>query len=263
MSVAAMEVAVEIAHEAGARLARAFVSGVAVEAKGRFDVVTSVDRDVEAGIVRALGKAFPGHAIVAEEGGMQAGATGWRWYVDPLDGTKNFARGNPAFAVSLALEREGELLIGVVLAPLTGELFAAEHGAGATRNDEAIRVSAAGQLEECLVATGFPSASRHRHLTLDPLAKVSLTTQGLRRSGSSALDLCHVGCGRVDAFWDIGLQPWDVAAGVAIVREAGGRCSHLDGGRFAVDGPDLLAAGVGIHGAFVRLFSTQPPAVGF
>src|SRR5262249_35172929 len=160
----------------------------------------------------------------------------YRWYVDPLDGTKNFARGYPAFSVTLALEQHGELVVGVVFDPLRRELFAAERGSGAFCNDRRIRVSDAVRLDQCLVATGFPSARGHGCSDGRLLTELSLATQGLRRTGSSALDLAYVASARLDAFWDIGLKPWDVAAGALLVSESGGRCSDLRGQRMTLGG---------------------------
>ena len=250
-----LQTAVDIAREAGALLADYFAKGVDSEAKGYFDLVTEADRASEALILGRIRSEFPAHSVVAEESGCHAGSSAYRWYVDPLDGTKNFARGYPAFSLSLGLEREGELVLGVVFDPIRQEMFSAERGAGAFRNDRRIHVSRVDRLEQCLVTTGFPSAKRHRQSNLQLFCQVSMTTQGLRRTGSSALDLSYVACGRLDAFWDIGLGSWDVAAGLVLVSEAGGRCSDLRGGRFTMAAPDLLADNSLVHDSFVRMFS--------
>lgn len=251
-----LRAAVDIARESGALLVDAFGKGVRSEAKDDFDLVTEADRASEDIILRRLLSAFPSHTVIAEESGVRGGSSpAYRWHVDPLDGTKNFVRGYPAFALSLALECAGELVLGVVFDPVRQELFSAERGAGAFCNDERIQVSRVAQLEQCLVTTGFPSAKRHRHLNVQLLCQVSMTTQGLRRTGSSALDLSYVACGRVDAFWDIGLSSWDIAAGLVLVSEAGGRYSDLCGGRFATTAPDLLAANPIVHDSFVEVFT--------
>jgi myo-inositol-1(or 4)-monophosphatase len=247
-----VDVAVDIAREAGVLLAEAFVAGVEAEAKGRFDIVTTADRAAEALILRRLRDAFPSHGIVAEESGRHRGTSGCRWYVDPLDGTKNFARGNPSFAVSLAWEDDERLLVGVVFDPMRRELFVAEHGGGAWCNERRIRVSPTDALARCLVATGFPSAARHAAGGLAMLDRLCMSTHGLRRTGSSALDLSYVACGRVDAFWDIGLHRWDVAAAVLLVTESGGYCSDLQGG--PVGSPaDVVAANTTVHQQLIEL----------
>jgi myo-inositol-1(or 4)-monophosphatase len=181
-------------------------------------------------------------------------SSSYRWYVDPLDGTKNFARGYPAFSVTLALEHDGELVVGVVFDPLRQELFAAERGSGAFCNHRRIGVSDAASLDQCLIATGFPSATRHGCSDVRLLTELSLATQGLRRTGSSALDLAYVASARLDAFWDIGLKPWDVAAGVLLVSESGGCCSDLRGRHMTLTGTDLLADNGALHEQLVRKF---------
>lgn len=253
-----LQAAVDIARASGAVLADCFAKGVRAEAKGRFDLVTNADRAVEAAILERVRSDFPTHSVLAEESGGHTGTSDtYRWYVDPLDGTKNFARGYPAFSLSLALECAGELVVGVVFDPIRQEMFAAERGAGAFCNDERIHVSCVHQLDQCLVTTGFPSAKRHRESNMQLFWRLSMATQGLRRTGSSALDLSYVACGRTDAFWDIGLSAWDVAAGLVLVSEAGGRYSDLRGGRFALTHADLLADNAIVHGALVEMFSAD------
>jgi myo-inositol-1(or 4)-monophosphatase len=256
MSVDYVGAAIEIARESGERLADLFARGVCAEAKGRFDVVTEADRVAETVAVQRIRSTFPSHTVVAEEGsGYTDTSSIYRWFVDPLDGTKNFARGYPAFSVSIALACADQLIMGVVFDPLRDEMFSAELGGGAFRNDERVRVSRVNRLEQCLVATGFPSAARHRHSDAHAFHRVSMLTQGARRTGSSALDLAYVASGRLDAFWDIGLCSWDVAAGAVLVCEAGGRCSNLRGGRFALRSPDLLADNALVHEALVNAFT--------
>ena len=255
MNNAHLEIAIDIAQESGAHLAERFAAGVYAEAKGRFDIITDADHAVEHIILRRLRAECPSHTIVAEESGESAGTSStYRWYVDPLDGTKNFARGYPAFSVSLALERDGELVVGVVFDPLRRELFAGERGSGSSCNGRPMRVSATGRLDQCLMATGFPSATRHSCSDLRLLTDLSLSTQGLRRTGSSALDLAYVAAARLDAFWDIGLKPWDVAAGALLVSEAGGCCTDLRGGRMMLGGTEFLADNGAVHDQLVRKF---------
>jgi len=250
-----LDIAVDVALESGARLAERFTAGVRAEAKGRFDLVTDADHVAEQIILRRLRAELPSHTLVAEESGESVGSSSsFRWYVDPLDGTKNFARGYPAFSVSLALEHDGELVVGVVFDPLRQELFAAERGSGAFCNERRMRVSDAARLEQCLIATGFPSATRHGCSDMRLLTELSLATQGLRRTGSSALDLAYVASARLDAFWDIGLKPWDVAAGALLVSESGGFCSDLRGGRMTLSGAQLLADNGALHEQLVQKF---------
>jgi myo-inositol-1(or 4)-monophosphatase len=251
-----LRTAIKIAHESGAVLAELFARGASARAKGAFDVVTEADEVAERIVLDRLRLAFPSHGVVAEEsGGYRGSSSTHRWHVDPLDGTKNFARGYPAFSLSLALECEGDLVVGVVFDPIRRELFAAERGSGAWCNDQRMHVSSIERLEQCLVTTGFPSAARHRHGDIPPLHHVAMRTQGVRRTGSSALDLSYVACGRLDAFWDVGLRSWDVAAGLVLTSEAGGRYSDLRGRSFDFDSPDLLAANPRVHGLFAQVFS--------
>ena len=251
-----LDVAIDVARDSGAVLAARFAAGVEADSKGRFDVVTAADHEAERIILHRLASEYPSHAVVAEESGQRFGSSSTHcWYVDPLDGTKNFARGYPAFAVSIAMERDGELAVGVVFDPIRGELFAAERGAGASCNDRRIRVSAASQLDQCVIATGFPSASRHACPDLRVLEHLAMSTQGLRRSGSSALDLAYVASARLDAFWDIGLRPWDVAAGRLLVIEAGGCCSDFRGRLLRLDGTELLADNGAVHDLLVQAFA--------
>ena len=261
MSDRYLQTAVAIAREAGVALRERFARDVRVEAKGRFDLVTDADAAVEASVVAQLRAAFPSHGIVAEESGRHAGTSSvFRWHVDPLDGTKNFARGYPAFSVSLALERDSELIVGVVLDPMRDEMFAGERGGGAYCNGARLQVSRAERLEQCLVTTGFPSAARHGRSLVPQIQELLLQTQGLRRTGSSALDLSYVASGRLDAFWDIGLRSWDIAAGLVLLAEAGGRCSDLRGEPFHFTCHDLLATNARVHAALVSAFSVVAPA---
>ncbi len=204
-----LESAVEIAREAGALLAHYFERGISFDLKGEFDLVTEADRASESLVVERLHAYFPTHSVLGEEGGMRDKTGEYCWYVDPLDGTTNFAHGYPAFNVTLALERRGELIAGVIYDPLHQEMFTAELGSGAFLNGRRIRTSRTEALEEALLATGFPSRKRHENVNVHFFHQVAMSTHGVRRSGSAALDLAYVACGRLDGFWEFGLNPWD------------------------------------------------------
>jgi myo-inositol-1(or 4)-monophosphatase len=250
-----LETAVEIARESGALLAKMFDRHIPFELKGDFDLVTEADRASERLIIERLKTHFPSHGIVAEEGGGHETTSGFRWYVDPLDGTTNFAHGFPCFNTTLALEQAGELIAGVVYDPIRDEMFTAERGSGAYLNHRRIKVSGARRLEESLVATGFPSRKRHLNINIYFYHQLAMATHGVRRCGSAAIDLAYVACGRLDAFWEFGLNPWDMAAGRLLVEEAGGRCSGMRGEPHQLRGPDLLADNGSIHDETLALFS--------
>ncbi|HWP84530.1 MAG TPA: inositol monophosphatase family protein [Terriglobia bacterium] len=244
----------QIARDAGALLRGYFERRVRVEYKGEVDLVTEADRASEAFIVGELRKRFPDHAIVAEEGGGQAGSSEYRWYIDPLDGTTNFAHGFPIFAVSMGLERDGEMIAGVVYDPTREELFAAEKGSGAWLNGEPMRVSAIARLEEALVATGFPSRKRHTNPNIHFYHQMNMRTHGVRRPGAAAIDLAYVACGRLEAFWEFHLHAWDVAAGKLLVSEAGGRVTEISGQPHRMDSPSVLASNGVLHQQMLEAF---------
>jgi myo-inositol-1(or 4)-monophosphatase len=245
----------DIARESGALLSTYFEKRIAFELKGDFDLVTEADRASERLVVERLRSHFPSHSIVAEEGGGHEGKTGYRWYVDPLDGTTNFAHGYPVYNVTMGLEQDGEMLVGVVFDPTRGEMFSAERGAGAYLNNRRIRVSPAKRLEDSLVSTGFPSRKRHLNVNIHFYHQMAMATHGVRRGGSAAIDLAYVACGRLDAFWEFGLNPWDMAAGTLLVREAGGRCSDMNGGEHNMKSPHLLTDNGAIHQETLELFA--------
>ena len=249
-----LETAVEIAREAGALLAMYFERRVPYELKGENDLVTEADRASERLIVERLRTHFPSHAIVAEEGGGHESASSYRWYVDPLDGTTNFAHGFPMFNVTMALEAEGELTAGVIFDPIKDELFTAERGGGSYLNNRRIRVSETRKLSDALVATGFPSRKRHLNVNIHFYHQLGMQTHGVRRCGSAAIDLAYVACGRLDAFWEFGLNPWDMAAGVLLIEEAGGRYSGMHGEAHRLRGPDVVGDNGLIHEEIVGLF---------
>jgi myo-inositol-1(or 4)-monophosphatase len=249
-----LETAVEIAREAGALLATFFERRIPFEIKGEYDLVTEADRASERLIIERLRKHFPSHGIVAEEGGGHESASGYRWYVDPLDGTTNFAHSFPVFNVTLALESDGELIAGVIFDPIKGELFTAERGGGSYLNGGRIHVSKTSALENALVATGFPSRKRHLNINIHFYHQLGMLTHGVRRCGSAAIDIAYVACGRLEAFWEFGLNPWDMAAGVLLVQEAGGKCSGMRGGPLSLRGPDVLVDNGLLHDEILSLF---------
>src|SRR5438309_2867769 len=217
----------KIAREAGELLMQHF-GKVEIEYKGEVDLVTKADREAEKLIVERIRSVWPKHDITGEEGTRTDSGSDYRWYIDPLDGTTNFAHGYPVFCVSIAVEdvKAKERVAGVVFDPTRNELFSAERGAGAELNGKRIRVSKTAKLSESLVATGFPSHKRHKNPNIHFYHQITLRSHGVRRAGSAALDLCYVASGRLDGFWEFNLNSWDTAAGVLIVQEAGGSVSN-------------------------------------
>jgi myo-inositol-1(or 4)-monophosphatase len=242
----------EIAREAGALLMDYFRQRVKVEYKGEADLVTVADRESEALIRDRLRQRWPGFDILGEEGGLQDAGSDYRWYVDPLDGTTNFAHGFPVFCVSIGLDYKGNRIAGVVYDPTRDELFAAEQGSGAYLNQQRIHVSKIANLAECLVGTGFPSHKRHKNPNIFFYHHITLHTHGVRRAGSAALDLCYVASGRLDGFWEFNLKPWDTAAGVLMVQEGGGKVSDFKDGPFQLDSRETLASNGLVHQALLN-----------
>jgi len=249
-----LNVAIEIAREAGDLLLQHFRQPLEITYKRRSDLLTEVDQKSEALIVDRLQSCFPGYAIVAEEGSGQKTDSDYCWYVDPLDGTTNFAHGFPVFSVSLGLAYRGEVVAGVVFDPTRRELFTAERGAGAFLNGARLRVSSIGDLTQCLVATGFPPFATNHDLNVQLYFRFTQLTHGIRRAGSAALDLCCVAAGRFDGFWELKLNPWDKAAGVLLVAEAGGRVSGITGKPFDLLGDDIFASNGLVHDQMLRVF---------
>jgi myo-inositol-1(or 4)-monophosphatase len=247
-----------IAREAGALLMQYFHQGLKIEYKGDADLVTAADRAAEALIRERISQQFPGHDVLGEEQGLNDQGSDFRWYVDPLDGTTNFAHGYPVFCVSMAVEHRaaaaGTRVAGVVYDPTRDELFSAQRGRGAQLNGQPMHVSKMSQLKECLLATGFPSHKRHKNPNIHFYHQITLRTHGVRRAGSAALDLCNVASGRFDGFWEFNLNPWDTAAGVLIVEEAGGKVSRFDGSPFAIDSRETLASNGLVHEALLHEF---------
>jgi myo-inositol-1(or 4)-monophosphatase len=244
----------EIAREAGALLMDFFRKRVAVEYKGDVDLVTVADRTSEKLITERIRQRWPQHGIMGEEGTRSDLGNDYRWYVDPLDGTTNFAHSYPVFCISLALEYKGERIAGVIFDPTRDEMFAVERGGGAFVNDRRIQVSSVSNLAECLVATGFPSHKRHKNPNIYFYHQITLKTHGVRRAGSAALDLASVAAGRFDGFWEFNLNPWDTAAGVLLVEEAGGRVTDFTGQPFQIASHEVLASNGIVHPDLVREF---------
>jgi myo-inositol-1(or 4)-monophosphatase len=250
-----LDISAEIAREAGTLLVTYFERRIGFELKGEHDLVTEADRASEQLVIERLRSHFPTHSIVAEEGGRHQGSSEFCWYVDPLDGTTNFAHGFPMYNVTMALEKAGELITGVIFDPLRNEMFTAERGAGAYLNHRRIHVSKVARLEESLVATGFPSNKRHKSINIHFYHQLGMVTHGVRRAGSAALDLAYVASGRLDGFWEFGLNPWDMAAGLLLITEAGGRCSDMHGAPVNLRGPHVLANNGAIHDAMLGVFA--------
>jgi myo-inositol-1(or 4)-monophosphatase len=244
-----------IAREAGALLMSYFDRNIKIEYKGDVDLVTVADRASEYLIVERLQARWPQHGIVGEEGTRSDTSADYRWFVDPLDGTTNFAHGYPVFCVSIALARKDDQLeAGVLYDPTRDELFAAERGQRATLNGEPIHVSNTAHLAESILGTGFPSNKRHKNPNIHFYQQITLRSHGVRRAGSAALDLANVAAGRYDGFWEFNLNPWDTAAGVLIVQEAGGKVTCFDGTPFRLDSREVLATNGLIHDEVVANF---------
>lgn len=249
--------------EAGAMLLTTWRESKTIRHKGVVDIVTETDHAIEAAIVSRLNEAFPDHLIIAEEassrGELHRPPAGRHvWYLDPLDGTTNFAHAYPHFAVSLALGRGEELELAIVHDAVRDETFVAKRGGGATLNDVRIGVSRTDDLDDSLVATGFPYDRRERlDDYLGHFADMVRSTQGVRRNGSAALDLCYVACGRLDGFWEWKLRPWDTAAGALVVREAGGHVSDFRGDGFDLFGTQTLASNGRIHAAMAAVLTAR------
>jgi myo-inositol-1(or 4)-monophosphatase len=255
--------AAEIAREAGALLREYYAKGVETEYKGDVDIVTAADRAAEKLIRTRLSEAFPEHGVYGEEGTRERMDGEFRWYVDPLDGTTNFAHGFPQFCVSLGLEQrlartnsgeDGTLVAGVIYDPLRDELFTAERGHGTRLNGKPARVSRNAELAEALLGTGFPSRKRHASPNIHFYQEFTLRSHGVRRAGSAALDLAYVACGRMDAFWEFNLNPWDTAAGILLIEEAGGRVTDFAGRQFQLKSDEILASNGLIHEELIGMF---------
>ena len=252
---ALMNVMVNAALKAGKSLARDFgeVQNLQVSVKGPGDFVSQADKRAEEIIINDLRRARPDYAFLAEESGASAGAdTQHRWIIDPLDGTTNFLHGIPMFAISLALERQGQIVAGVIYNPAMDELYTAERGGGSFLNDRRLRVAGRKVLTDCVIGTGIPHLGRGRHGSyLVELRNVMGEAAGLRSHSSAALDLAWVAAGRFDGYWETGLKYWDVAAGIILIREAGGFVTDIDNRQEGLDGASIIAGNEHIQKALL------------
>ena len=256
---ALMNVMVQAAVRAGRGLVRDFgeVENLQVSRKGPGDFVTQADKKAEDSIYRDLQRARPDYSFLMEESGTVEGADSQhRWIIDPLDGTTNFLHGIPMFAVSIALERQGQIVAGVVFNPAMDELFTAERGGGAFMNDRRLRVAGRTDLTDAVIGTGVPHMGRGFHgRYLHQLAAVMPKVSGIRRAGAAALDLCYIAAGRMDGFWEEGLSPWDIAAGTVIIREAGGYVTDEKGNQDMLNAQMLLAGNEPIRDALQKIMT--------
>lgn len=229
-----------------------------VSYKGSINLVTDVDPLCERAIVDLLQGTYPQHDILAEEGSGNRKDSEYKWVIDPLDGTTNYAHGYPLFCTSIALEHRGEILVGAVYEPNREEMFLAEKGAGASLNGERLRVSAVEDLGQALLATGFAYNVRETsNNNLDHFRNFILQAQALRRDGVAAVDLCYVAAGRYDGFWELNLFPWDVAAGFLVIQEAGGKVSNFSGKPFGIYSKEILASNAALHPAMVKVLGSS------
>ncbi len=251
-------VAKEAASSAGKILLDGYTREIKVSYKGSIDLVTEIDWASEKEIIRHIRRKFPDHSILGEEGGSVPGPGSERWVIDPLDGTTNYTHHFPFFAISIGFESEGEVLYGLVYDPLRNQMFEAVKEGGATLNDNPISVSRTPRLSQSLLVTGF-SSSKPEDPERDNLPffnQLSRRVQGIRRTGSAALDLCYVAMAAVDGFWEIGLAPWDTAAGSLIVREAGGRTSDRINARHELTSPMIVASNGHIHSEIIQVLNS-------
>jgi myo-inositol-1(or 4)-monophosphatase len=249
-------IAIEASHAGGEVLRRRFADRefLAIEVKAKHDYVTEVDREAESAVIAVLHRHVPEHAILAEEGSTGGTHAGYRWIVDPLDGTTNFIHGVPAFAVSIGLEGADGLVAGAVHDPCRGETFHAHRGGGAFLNGARIACTKLDQLDAALIATGFPFREmEHLPAYLAAFERFVRSTSGLRRAGSASLDLAYTACGRYDGFFEVGLKPWDLAGGALVVMEAGGIVTDVRGGPGFLDEGSVVAAGSQLHPAMLAI----------
>ncbi len=253
-----LKFAIETARDAGNILLEKFGKNLEVSKKGDIDLVTEADLASEAFIIDRIRNFYPAHSILAEESGEAVldGNSLWKWIIDPLDGTTNYAHGYPCFCVTIALENEGKVVIGVTYDPTRDELFAAEKGLGTSLNNKPVTVSRNSELRNSLLVTGFPYDLTNESKLADHFSKMLLSSRAVRRDGSAAVDLAYVACGRFDGFWEEGLNPWDVAAGVLLVEEAGGTLSYYDGSAASIYEPPLCASNGLIHDEMLAILQS-------
>jgi myo-inositol-1(or 4)-monophosphatase len=260
-----LEIAIRAAREAGELLLAHMGRRFEVSHKAPLDIVTEVDIASETLIKEIISTHYPRHAVLAEESGLSAAAdeAEYRWIVDPLDGTTNYAHGYPCFCVSIAVARGRETILGVVYDPTRDELFVAERGAGATLNNRPIRVSSVAALDEALLVTGFPfDLKTQRFTNLGHFEDFCRYAQAVRRDGSAALDLCAVACGRFEGYWELTLNAWDTAAGALVVTEAGGRMTNASGGPFDDYKRECVASNGLVHDEMLRVLALRRDEVG-
>ncbi len=247
--------AIEIAQDAGKILLGKFGRKINISKKGEIDLVTEADLASEKFIIEKIKSYYPQHSILAEESGeaVLIGESKWKWIIDPLDGTTNFAHGYPCFCVTLAVEYKDEIVIGVTYDPTRDELFVAEKENGATLNNQKISVSETEELGNSLLVTGFPYDISQRENFTRHFNEMLLSSRAVRRDGSAAIDLAYVACGRFDGFWEEGLNPWDVAAGVLLIEEAGGLVSYFDGSKYSIYEPPICASNGLIHNEMLNI----------
>lgn len=248
--------ALRAAVESGAILRKNYGRVRSVGHKGEIDLITEVDLKSEQRIIKIIRKEFPDHDILAEEGHGGDKDSEYRWIIDPLDGTTNYAHAFPCFAVSIALEKRGEVILGIVYDPLREELFSAQKGKGSYLNKKRILVSKTKRISDSLLATGFAyDVHESPENNLNHFSNFTLRAQGIRRAGAASIDLCYVACGRFDGFWEMKLKPWDTAAGSLIVKEAGGRVTDFKGNPFSIYSKEILASNGRIHVEMVEVLS--------
>ncbi len=252
--------AVQIAREAGTLLKERFGRGHKIRHKGAIDLVTEADRLSEDVLKSRIRDAFPDHGILAEESDEIETRSEYRWIVDPLDGTTNYAHGFPFFCISIALEKNGGTILGVVFDPISNEIFTAERGGGAFLNGERLSVSEVASVSDSIFATGFPYDIReNRDNNLNYFAAMATRAQAIRRCGSAALDLAYTAAGRFDGFWELRLKPWDTAAAALMVLEAGGAVSEINGGEHRLDSPAIVATNSRIHAEVISILKKTDP----
>lgn len=253
------EIALEAAHEAGAIIRENFYKPKKISYKGKINLVTDIDKKAEDIIIKIIKKSYPTHNILTEERKLaQDPEQRFRWIVDPLDGTTNYVHGFPFVAVSIALHYNGVPQLGVVYNPILEELFYAEKGQASLKNGSPIAVSSNKDIERAFLATGFPyKMEDEERNNIENFVNVIRRCRGIRRAGSAAIDLCYVACGIFDAFWELGLSPWDTAAGEFIVRQAGGIVTKIDGSTFSVFDKEIVAASGGIHEILLKILQNK------
>lgn len=251
-----LNMAMRAARRAGDIISRAFEQDIAflVERKGHNDFVTEIDRQAEAAIIDTLLHAYPEHGILAEESGLQEGAKDYQWIIDPLDGTTNFMHGFPHFAVSIGMRHKNRLEHAVIYDPLRKEMFGASRGDGAFLNNRRLRVTQARSLKSALLCTGFPFRDeKYIDIYLETFRQLLPVSSGVRRTGSAALDLAYVACGRFDGFWEFNLKPWDMAAGALLIQEAGGMVSDMEGSDRFLESGHIIAGTPGVFTELTKL----------